>query len=556
MTKLLIIGGAINPLQQVVHQQDRQLDDFLAPFAVNAHPQAQTGDNPHFWFELTRPYFPFKTAPVLQHRVSHDSVIGLAELILEQQARSLGIPTRIIDIGQVLDLHGRLRLPALFQEYDLLAISTTYLPPQLLAPLLRYIPRHVKIFIGGPGAGKVSEQDLAAIRFGYFLRSEGEERFRELLRHARGEAVDLNAIPGLSWREGRKLVHASAPYSSIDLGATVLPDFSKMAAAQAGKVIYESARGCPFRCEFCDYPFLLGNQQFRYKSAERIHHDWQQMQETMGVSDILCLDSLFTYPPQRLQELCRLLCRSGLNRKLRWGCYARADDVAAADNARQLREAGCEYVYIGFESGNQQVLDFMNKRCRVEDSYHAVANCRQAGIMTIGLFIVGFPGETPEMFASTREFLRQMPPFMISVVPWMPDLADTSKVPVMQPARRDKYRLQIEHPSARAITLWKDCPGKKELALPWGFYWSHCGMDLQQAWDCIATIVQDVHEHKIRALCEEFFLPRRLDDPLTLYQKLGSERALDFYLGLGQMVNSGSNDDFSCWSQRIGIKTS
>lgn len=64
------------------------------------------------------------------------------------------------------------------------------------------------------------------------------------------------------------------------------------------------------------------------------------------------------------------------------------------------------------------VLKFMNKKCSREHNARAVANARDVGILTFGLFISGFPGETPEMFAETRQFLRESPPTLVSIHPW------------------------------------------------------------------------------------------------------------------------------------------
>ncbi|MCP4627181.1 MAG: radical SAM protein [bacterium] len=553
MANLLILGDTIDPRRQIVARQDRLLRGFLKAFEKTKGVDSAPEDNPFFWFEQPEPYYPFKTRPVPHHRVSHASIIGLAELILEQEAASVGVSSQIMPVDRVLDIQGRLKNPALFDRYDMLALSTTYILPAFLFFLLRSIPNHVKIFIGGPGAGKVKDSELYGIRFDYLLRSEAEGRFHQLLLHAMGKAVELTRITGLTWREAGRLFHSTQKYTPVDLDAVPLPDFDKMARVQQGRVVYESARGCPFRCEFCDYPFLMGNRKFRYKSAERIFQDWQVMHASMGVRDILCLDSLFTYPPKRFKRLCDLLCQSGLNKKLRWGCYARPDDLADPDIARLMGEAGCMYVYAGFESGSQQVLNFMNKKCTVQNNRNALANCFKFGIMPVGLFITGFPGETPEMFQETKAFLRETPPFMISVAPWMPDLAEGSKVPVMQPDRLRQFDIHIEYPSAKKITLWRNSRFNTPLSIPWGYYWTHCGMSLQEAWDLIGDVIEEIYEGKIKAMAEEFFLPRLLDDPLNLYCRLGPHRAIDFYLSLSKMVVDDNRHNFYDWCRKVRL---
>lgn len=553
--KLLIIGGTTLPYLQMLSEQDRMLTSFLGPFNTEFEPPATVRDNPDFWFALEEPYYPFKVIPGFQHRASQDTVEGLAELVLAAEAAQIGITSKIVSLNRILDIHGRLKDPAVFDGYDLIAISATYLPTDHLIRVLDrlQLPPRAKIFLGGPGAFKLDDADLQGLRFDYLLRSEAEGRFARLLQHALGHQVDLADIPNLVWRAGTELTTTDTTRSHLTLDSLPLPDFRQMASAWQGRVVYESTRGCPYRCEFCDYPFLMGNKQFRYKSAERIHQDWEMMADTMGVRDILCLDSLFTVPPKRLRRLCELMIDSGLSKRLRWGCYARSNDLANIEIAETMRAAGCQYVYIGFESGSDAVLEFMNKRATVEHSRAAIRNCDKVGMLSIGLFIAGFPGETPEMFEETRRLLREAPPFLLSLVPWAPDTSANTQVPIMQPDRIAQFAIEIETPSERPITMWQGCTFRQPHTTTWGTYWSHRGMDLQGALDCIARVQQDIYEHEIRTLSEALFLPRLLDDPLELYQRLGPRRATDFYLGLTRMILDDDQSRLPDFCRAVGL---
>jgi hypothetical protein len=133
-----------------------------------------------------------------------------------------------------------------------------------------------------------------------------------------------------------------------------------------------------------------------------------------------------------------------------------------------MREAGCAYVYIGFESGSDDVLKYMNKGCTVEDNRTAVLNCNKVGIMIFGLFIAGFPGETLTMFEETKTFLREFPPSVLSLVPWIPDFAEDSNVPVMQPACGEEFKIELETASRKQVTMWDNCSFKAPTSRPWG----------------------------------------------------------------------------------------
>ena len=136
--------------------------------------------------------------------------------------------------------------------------------------------------------------------------------------------------------------------------------------------------------------------------------DWAFYVREMGVKYITCLDSLFTIPQKRLIEFCHLLIERNI--QVKWICYARADDLADETITALMKKAGVHQVQIGIESGNQQQLDNMNKRCTLESNYKALENCRKHGITTIVSFVVGFPGETHETIKETFEFIRTAKP--------------------------------------------------------------------------------------------------------------------------------------------------
>jgi anaerobic magnesium-protoporphyrin IX monomethyl ester cyclase len=555
--KLLIIGGTVTPYKSIQAEQDLLLRNFLQSQDSQSG-GANNGDPAdNFWLDLDGPYYPFKRAPIHQHRASQDKVTGLAELILQKEAADLGIPSDVVSLDEILNSRWQLTNPKLYDDYNLVAVSTTYLPSMLMLPVLEAlrVPASAKMFVGGPGAAKVNHGALQNARFDYLLRTEAEGRFRLMLQHAQGQDIDLGtAVPGLTWRADGELRRSPQITAHLNLDELPLPDYSEMADMGGGRVLYESVRGCPYRCEFCDYPFLMGNKTFRYKGAQRIYEDWQRMHETMGVKDIMCLDSLFTVPPKRLLEVCDLMIESGLNKKMRWGCYARANDLAKLEFAERMREAGCEYVYVGFESGSDDVLKFMNKKCAVEHNTRAVENARKIGILTFGLFISGFPGETPEMFAKTRQFLRDSPPTVVSIQPWFPDVSEDTRVPIMMPDRIERFAIEVEKPSSRKVTMWKHCTFRDSVSVPWGMYWKHCGMDLQEAVDNVSLVIEDIYTHKIAAVSEELFFPRILDDVLNLFQRLGPDGLADFYSGLSTAVHSDGETRLQDFCQRVGLQ--
>ena len=93
----------------------------------------------------------------------------------------------------------------------------------------------------------------------------------------------------------------------------------------------------------------------------------------MKVEYVTCLDSLFTMPKARLTEFCNYIIQSGL--KVKWICYARADDLCDEKVVEIMVKAGCIHAQIGIESGDQTILNNMSKRVEVEKNLQAIRNC-------------------------------------------------------------------------------------------------------------------------------------------------------------------------------------
>ena len=75
-----------------------------------------------------------------------------------------------------------------------------------------------------------------------------------------------------------------------------------------------------------------------------------------------------------------------------------------------MREADCEQVFFGVESGCQKILDAVNKGTSVEQNRKAIKMAKEAGLFVAVSVMVGYPGETSEMLKQTIDLLRKAEP--------------------------------------------------------------------------------------------------------------------------------------------------
>ena len=161
-----------------------------------------------------------------------------------------------------------------------------------------------------------------------------------------------------------------------------------------------SSRGCSFRCAWCAKP-IWGNRYLQRKpdavAAEMIH-----LKRHFAPDHIWFADDIFGFRADWVQAFARATGAGG--GAVPFTIQSRADLISPG-MATALREAGCQEVWLGAESGSQRVLDAMNKGVQVAEIHTARARLKAEGIR-VGFFIqLGYLGEQLEDILATRELI-------------------------------------------------------------------------------------------------------------------------------------------------------
>jgi anaerobic magnesium-protoporphyrin IX monomethyl ester cyclase len=393
-------------------------------------------------------------SPVAEELLSDDFALGapeLTEVVLMTLLEREGVAYEASTFSALSGDHA-LR-ERLLDACPVVFVSSTLLRDQSeLLPLVALLKRPGnRVVVGGalapllrPGWAGSPDIDVLAV-------GDGERLVGPLVRWARGGALQPPEGGSLE-QAGPTAVLSSGPMPGRSLDALPRPDWALACRYHGRKfpmVFYESVRGCPYRCSFCNYPYLFDDSRFRTKSALRIAEDWTEYAR-QGVQIITCLDSLFTVPPRRLDELCTLLIERDLG--LQWICYARADDLQDPERVARMRRAGCVQVQIGLESGDEGQLQRMAKQCTVEHGLRAVAVCREQGIVTLCTFIVGFPGETRQTLMATRDFVLRAQPDFYYLAPFTTRVLG---VPILSESSRERYGIETSQGITSSAPYWR-----------------------------------------------------------------------------------------------------
>ena len=176
-------------------------------------------------------------------------------------------------------------------------------------------------------------------------------------------------------------------------------------------ISFYTGRGCPAKCSFCLWPQTLGGHNYRAKSPAAVGREMEQAKAIFGdrVREYMFDDDTFTIDKKRAIAISEHMKRL----KLTWSCNARAN--LDYDTLKQLRDNGLRLLLVGFESGNQQILDGIKKGIKLEVARKFMENCRQLGIKVHGTFIIGLPKESQATIEETIRFASEVNPHTIQV---------------------------------------------------------------------------------------------------------------------------------------------
>ena len=269
------------------------------------------------------------------------------------------------------------------------------------------------IILGGAHATLLpSETLVSAPEIDVVVRGEGEQTIVELLR-ALEYRQPLSKIPGISYRKDDRVVSNPAKPTNIDLDSLpflayhLLPWRRYRPHPPHGRAFPFTAiitsRGCPYRCSYCSKPIF--GSKFRAQSPERVVDEVAYYKDRFGVKELAFYDDVFTLNKKRAYAIAEEIIKRGL--KIGWTCETRVN-LVDKDLLSHMKQAGCYAIAYGIESASPEILDTLNKGITIDEVEEAIRLTQEVGLQTIGYFMIGSPGESPETIGKTIEFAKKL----------------------------------------------------------------------------------------------------------------------------------------------------
>jgi radical SAM superfamily enzyme YgiQ (UPF0313 family) len=303
-------------------------------------------------------------------------------------------------------------------NYDVVGVSITTMTSSSGYDIVRIVkkmsPKTI-VVIGGShtmALGKEIFDECKEIDFIVF--GEGEITIKELMKTIE-EKGDLHKVKGIGFKEKGKIVITETREMIENLDEIPLPAYHlfdvKRYVPIAGmfkKLPFAnmvSSRGCPYDCLFCNKQ--VWGYKLRMRSPKSIIEEIKYLVKTYDIRELAFFDDTFTIDRDRTIEICRLIKEQAPG--LIWKCSTRVN-VVDLELLKIMKDSGCYSIGYGIESGNQDILNRVNKQITLEQSRSAIKWTKQVGIETRCYFMLNLPGDTIETTEQTLKFSKELDP--------------------------------------------------------------------------------------------------------------------------------------------------
>lgn len=275
----------------------------------------------------------------------------------------------------------------------------------------------IQIVLGGTHLSALPKQTME--KFTYFdvgVIGEGELTMEEIAKRK-----PLKNIKGIIYRgkngkiirnpKRKELVNLNKlplpKYELFDLEKYIQPTYQGFGKPKKRKLVLpiEATRGCPFNCRFC---FRTVGRQVRFKKPEIVVKEIERIIKKYKVYQVEFIDGTFGISKNHALEICELLSKKKLNKKIKFLIRTRAD-VLDRDIIKALKKAGCYYLSIGIEAGSDFILEKSGKGITTKQIKKVVGLAAKAGIEVHSNFILGLPYETEKDIKEKVEFAKSLP---------------------------------------------------------------------------------------------------------------------------------------------------
>ncbi len=336
------------------------------------------------------------------------------------------IPVDILDLEQFVDLN-EVELENIIKEriadykiFGITSLTNTFHLALRVARIIKNYDKDNYVILGGPHVSFIYKDILkndikTESLIDFICIGEAETSFLSLAKILTTQILNerrldyykmqLQSMKGIAYINSTGSIHVNHQIDEIDMEKLPLPARYKLSQDNyyytVAHVIVN--RGCPNQCSFCSRQNLF--KKTRIRSIESILKEIRDIQSLQTYNHINFYDNI-NISKSFFRNFCRMFIENGI--RIPWGCELRVDTINSED-ARLLKEAGCQLIATGIESANEKVLKTNFKYQNPEQVRKGIINLKKYDIAIQAYFVLGLPGETEDSFFQTIEFIESLP---------------------------------------------------------------------------------------------------------------------------------------------------
>jgi anaerobic magnesium-protoporphyrin IX monomethyl ester cyclase len=325
-----------------------------------------------------------------------------------------------------LDKVKEILLTKKFNILGLTGFSANYWFLKEISIFLHNEKKDIPIMAGGPVAAATPELLLKNTSIDVCALGEGEPIIIDLVTKLLANQ-SLAHIPGIAYKKHDEIILNSrirtTNLDELPLPAYHLVDLKRYSANRPKPVNLSShlenigrnindislimpiqtQRGCPYACHFCSKDY--GRKLFRH-SVDYVLKHLDYLNEKYGYNHFKFIDDAFNIPNRWVVEFCEKIIESG-RKYFFWPSGNRADFITD-DLLEIMKKAGFYQLSVGVESFNQNILDEMNKRLKLDKLINGLELLKKHGLLSKAECVVqfGWPSDNHETMKQNLKYIN------------------------------------------------------------------------------------------------------------------------------------------------------
>ena len=278
----------------------------------------------------------------------------------------------------------------------------------------------MKILIGGPYPAALPE-DIITLSADYAIIGEPEVPLDKYLKN-----IPLKDIPGLMYKDESGWHNNGPAELLLDLDTIPLPareffhcneildkqgvarirEETEIVIKKARGVTMITSRGCPYGCGFCSI-HIMNTRKWRHRSPEHVIAEMLELQDKYNVEEVALLDDHLLGNRTRLIKIMDMMIEKKI--KLKWQLpNGIRVDYLDRELLEKMKHSGCNSLVLGIQNGSQEMINIMGTKLDLKKVEQVVKDAHELGLEMAAFLIVGYPGETRELFMKSIRFCQDL----------------------------------------------------------------------------------------------------------------------------------------------------